>query len=77
MSFMSAEFESITATVNGRLEKIFRQILSIELFHDGGSYHMVTNPLICMANQWTGFYMIRTFVMEELNKDEEDVCQIG
>ena len=51
MSFMSAEYESITATVNGRFERIFRQILSIELFHDGGSYHIVTNPLICIANQ--------------------------
>ena len=25
------------------------------LFHDGGCYHIETSPLICRANQWTGF----------------------
>ena len=30
-----------------------------ELFHDGGPYHIETSPLICSANQWTGFYDIR------------------
>ena len=29
-----------------------------QLFHDGGPYHIDTNPLVCSANQWTGFYMI-------------------
>ena len=28
---------------------------------------MLTSPLICYANQWTGFYMIGTSVKEELN----------
>ena len=27
---------------------------------------MKTSPLICRANQWTGFYMIRTSVMKGL-----------
>ena len=27
---------------------------------------MEISPLICRANQWTGFYMIGTFVMKEL-----------
>ena len=27
-----------------------------------------TSPLICSANQWTGFYMITTSVMNELSK---------
>ena len=27
-------------------------------FHDGGRYHIETSPLICGANQWTGFYKI-------------------
>ena len=27
---------------------------------------METSPLICRANQWTGLYMIGTFVMNEL-----------
>ena len=39
---------------------------ALSLFKDGDLYHIETIPLICRANQWTGFYMIRTFVMEEL-----------
>ena len=37
-----------------------------ELFHDGSRYHIETSPLICRANQWTGFYMITASVMKEL-----------
>ena len=40
--------------------------IDIYLFHDGGRYHIETSPLIYSANQWTGFYMISTSVMEEL-----------
>ena len=35
-------------------------------FHDGGRCHIETSPLICKANQWTGFYMTTTPVMKEL-----------
>ena len=28
----------------------------------GGCYHIETSPLICSANQWTGFYMITASV---------------
>ena len=35
-------------------------------FHDGGLYHIETSPLICSANQWTGFYMISASVMKGL-----------
>ena len=38
----------------------------LKLFHDEGSYHIETSPLICSANQWTGFYMIWTSVIKEL-----------
>ena len=38
----------------------------LKFFHDGGSYHIETNPFICSANQWAGFYMIGTSVMKEL-----------
>ena len=38
----------------------------VELFHDGGTHDIETSPLICTANQWTGFYMIRTSVMKKL-----------
>ena len=34
--------------------------------HDGGHYLIETSPLICFANQWTGFYMITASVMKEL-----------
>ena len=34
--------------------------------HRGGPYHIETSPLICGANQWTGFYMIGIPVMKEL-----------
>ena len=33
---------------------------------DGDHYHIETSPLICGANQWTGFYMIAAFVMKGL-----------
>ena len=39
-----------------------------KLFHDGGSYHIETSPLICSAYQWTGFFMIWTSVMNKLKK---------
>ena len=37
--------------------------------HGGGPCHIETSPLICFANHWTGFYMIGTSVMKELNAD--------
>ena len=39
----------------------------IELFQDGGRYHIETSPLICFANQWTVYYMITLTVMKGLN----------
>ena len=41
------------------------------LFHDGGPYHIETNPLICSANQGCDFYVIGTFIMKELNTSIE------
>ena len=35
---------------------------------DGGSYHIETKPLICCANQWTGFNIKGTFVMKDLKR---------
>ena len=40
---------------------------SVLTFHDGGRYHIEISPLICQANQWTGFYMITASVMKGLN----------
>ena len=39
----------------------------IQLFHDGGPYHIETSPLVCSANQCTGFCIIGTSVMKELS----------
>ena len=36
---------------------------SVQLFYDEGSSGIETGPLICSANQWTGFFMIETSVM--------------
>ena len=47
-----------------------------KLFHDGGPYHIETSPLICSANQWTGFYMTVTFVMKELISKKMNVMQL-
>ena len=38
---------------------------SLQLFHDGGLYHIETSALIYIANQWTSFYMIGTSVMRD------------
>ena len=46
-------------------------LLTFSLFHDGGRYDKETSPLICSANQWTGFYMITASVMKELMKRNE------
>ena len=37
-----------------------------QLFHDGGPGHTETSPLICSANQWSGFCTTGTFVMKDL-----------
>ena len=44
----------------------FYSWILIYLFHDGDPYHVETSPLICIANQWTGFYMMGTSFMKEL-----------
>ena len=44
----------------------FQEQFHFKLFHDGGHYHIETSPLICRANQWTGFSMITASVMKEL-----------
>ena len=37
---------------------------AFSLFHDGGRYHIEASPLICSANQWTGFYTITAKSMD-------------
>ena len=40
------------------------------LFHDGGPYNIKASLLICSTNLLTGFYMIVTSVMEELEPED-------
>ena len=42
----------------------YMQVTKHLLFCDGGSCRIETSPLICSANQWTGFCIIGTFVMK-------------
>ena len=41
-------------------------LLHHALFHDEERYYTETSPLICRANQWTGFCMITASVIKEL-----------
>ena len=40
--------------------------LYINPFMTEGCYHIENSPLICSANQWTGFYLITVSVMKGL-----------
>ena len=41
-------------------------LLDSQPFHPDSLYNKDTSLLICRANQWTGFYMIRTSLMKEM-----------
>ena len=53
--------------IDGYIKKIYDKF-DTKLFQDRGPYHIETSPLICCVNQWTGLYMIKTTVMEELKQ---------
>ena len=44
----------------------YLSVVYIFNFHDVGPYQKETSPLICKANQWTGFYTIQISLMKEL-----------
>ena len=52
-------------TNNDNMTDLF--LPEVNHFHDGGRYHIETSPLICGANQWTGFYIITATFMKGLN----------
>ena len=62
----------------GFFERNIRQDLQLKLnlnfFHDRGSYHIETSPLLCSANQWTGFYMKGTSVMKDIMRQLLQWC---
>ena len=41
-------------------------VITLILFLNGGPYHIETSPLICWANQYTGFYMLEISVKKKL-----------
>ena len=43
----------------------FMQVVKHYLFHDGGACCIEISLLIGSENQWSGFYMIRAYVMKE------------
>ena len=55
--------------LQGKLQFMYNQIIH-ELFHDRDCYHIEISPLICSANQWTGFYIMMASVMKELKYSE-------
>ena len=46
---------------------IFQRAMICLTLSSWSSYHIETSPLICSANQWTGFYIAGTLIMRELN----------
>ena len=53
---------------NYLVENTGSAIESTSPFQNRGRYHIETSPLICLANQWTGFYMITVSVLKGLNR---------
>ena len=51
------------------------QVAKPELFLDGSSGPIETNPLICSANQWTGFYIIGTSVMKNSRRSSSTILR--
>ena len=39
-------------------------VCKVHFFHEGGSHHIETSPLILRVNQWTRFYIIRASVVK-------------
>ena len=44
------------AYLNTYFKRLLYRTMSYNSFNDGGPYHIEINPLICRADQWTGFY---------------------
>ena len=48
-----------------------RKILQLLTLSWRSRYHTETSPLICGANQWTGFYMITISIIKGLRNQNE------
>ena len=46
--------------------RLFPEFNSINPFMTEAAYHTETSPMICFANQWTGFHMLTASVMKGL-----------
>ena len=51
-------------TASGGINMEHLREVVFKFCYDGGHYHIETNPLICYANRWSGFYMIETTIMK-------------
>ena len=74
---------SLRQILNLSIAKMFRRTFwcrltndEDELFHDGDRYHIETSPLICKANQWTGFYKITASNMKELRNIQHSMSMV-
>ena len=67
--FFLTVFESFAKCSFQPKNQLTKQFLqcNTQVFSDRGPYRIETSPLICRADQWTGFYMIGISVMKELN----------
>ena len=70
-----AQFDAFLAVIARYNVKYMTSVLlgfhtlqrTLETLHSfGGPSHIKNSPLICRANQWTGFYMIGNSVMKVL-----------
>ena len=58
-----------------RLVIMHERLNKVYFFHDGGPYYIETSPLICIANQWIGFYIAGSSVRKELGIKKENRFQ--
>ena len=71
---------SLAATVNTEepwKRNHTKELKPIQFFHDAGSYHIDTSPLIWFADQWTGFYYDREVHHVRVKIWVRDVAQIS
>ena len=61
---------SVTRRATALIRDAFRTLSNIL-----GPSHIETSPLICSANQWTGFYMVTALAMKELSLQSQSLLK--
>ena len=67
----SAYVSALIVNFDIPLQKNATNLNRLNCFVTKVGYHIETSPLTCSLNQWTGFYMIGSFVAKELNHHPE------